>query len=88
MAVPYTVAALGGDVEVKTLAGNRVLPIPPGVQSGQKMRISGQGLPGTSTGKPGDLYARVKVTVPKDLSPREKELLEELARTRGVKVRA
>ncbi len=87
MPVPYTVAALGGDVEVKTLAGERTLPIPPGVQSGQKMRISGQGMPGPTSGKPGDLYARVKVTVPKDLSPRERELLGELARTRGVKVR-
>lgn len=87
MPVPFTIAALGGEVQVKTLSGERTLPIPPGVQSGQKMRISGQGLPASNSVRAGDLYARVKVTVPKDLSTREKELLHELAQARGTKVR-
>lgn len=84
--VPFTVAALGGEVQVKTLNGTRSLNIPPGVQSGQKIRVAGHGMPNPS-GKPGDLYARLRVIVPKELSPKERELLTELARLRGDTVR-
>ena len=86
--IPYTIAALGGEAQVHTLTGERTLPIPPGVQSGQKMRITGHGLPGANGAKHGDLYARIKVTVPKNPSEQEKKLLEELARLRGDKTRA
>jgi DnaJ-class molecular chaperone len=85
--VPYTVAALGGEVQVKTPTGTRSLTIPPGVQSGQKIRVAGHGMPNPS-GKPGDLYARLRLTVPKELSPRERELLAELGKLRGDSVRA
>jgi molecular chaperone DnaJ len=85
--IPYTIASLGGEVSLPTLNGPRTLTIPPGVQSGQKIRVAGEGMPGGGGKKPGDLYARVKVTVPKDLSPRERQLLAELASIRGDKVR-
>jgi DnaJ-class molecular chaperone len=85
--VPFTIAALGGEVQVHTLTGPRTLSVPPGVQSGQKMRIAGQGLPGINGSKPGDLYVRVRISVPKDLSPRERELIAELARIRGDRAR-
>lgn len=86
--VPFTIAALGGEVSVRLLGGEtRVLMVPPGIQSGQKIRIPGQGAPGGSGRKPGDLFARVKVTVPRDISPREHELMHELAKIRGDKVR-
>jgi molecular chaperone DnaJ len=85
--IPFTIAALGGEVEVRTLGGSRTLQVPPGVQSGQKIRISGQGIPGLNGKKPGDFYARVRVSVPKDLSPRERELMLEMAKIRGDKVR-
>jgi molecular chaperone DnaJ len=87
VAIPFTVAALGGEVAVRTLTGERTLLVPPGVQSGQKIRIAGQGLPGANGQKAGDMYARLRITVPKDLSPRERELLKELARIRGDKTR-
>lgn len=83
--IPFTIASLGGEVSVPTLTGPRTLTVPPGVQSGQKIRVAGQGMPGK---KPGDLYARVKVTVPKDLSQREKQLIQEIAQLRGDKVRS
>jgi DnaJ-class molecular chaperone len=86
VAVPYTVAALGGEVTVPTLEGPRTLNVPPGVQSGQRLRIAGQGLPSANGGKPGDLFARVKIVVPKDLTAEEKELLGRLARLRRDKV--
>lgn len=85
--IPYTVAALGGEATVPTLTGERTLSIPPGVQSGQKIRVAGQGLPALKGRKPGDLYAQVRISVPRDLSPRERDLLRELARIRGDKAR-
>ena len=86
--VPYTVAALGGEASVETFAGRKTLNVPPGTQSGQSFRLTGQGMPKLKGGGAGDLYARVKMTVPKDLSPRERDLLTELAKLRsdGVKV--
>lgn len=88
VAVPYTVAALGGDVAVETLDGQkRQLVVPPGVQSGQRMRLSGQGMPALRDRKAGDAYARVKITVPRDLSDRERKLLGELADIRKDPVR-
>jgi DnaJ-class molecular chaperone len=89
VAVPYTVAALGGDVSVETLAGEkRQLLVPPGIQTGQKMRLSGQGMPALQSRKPGDAFARVKITVPRDLSDRERGLLEELAHIRNDSIRS
>ena len=87
-AVPYTVAALGGEASVETFTGRKTLNVPPGTQSGQSFRLTGQGMPKLKGGGAGDLYARVKMTVPKDLSPRERDLLTELAKLRsdGVKV--
>ena len=86
VAIPFTVAALGGEVDVRTLNGSRTLSVPAGVQSGQKIRVAGQGLPGAGGNRAGDLYARVRITTPKDLSPRERALLEELAKLRGDRV--
>ena len=85
--VPYTVAALGGEAGVETLAGRKMLNIPAGTQSGQSFRLGGQGMPKLKGGGSGDLYARVKMTVPKDLSPRERDLLLELAKLRDDSVK-
>jgi molecular chaperone DnaJ len=82
-AVPYTVAALGGEASVETFGGRKTLNVPPGTQSGQSFRLAGQGMPKLKGGGAGDLYARVKMTVPKDLSPRERDLLIELAKLRS-----
>lgn len=85
--LPYTVAALGGEALVETFAGRKTLNIPAGTQSGQSFRLGGQGMPKLKGGGQGDLYARVKITVPKDLSPRERELLLELAKLRDDSVK-
>jgi curved DNA-binding protein len=72
-------AALGTKVDLPTMTGKVNLTIPPGVQSGQKLRLRGKGMPATK-GWYGDLYAVMKITVPKQLSERERELFEELSR--------
>ena len=71
-------AALGATVAVDTLDGTVNLKIPPGSQSGQKLRLRGKGLPRNGDGQ-GDLFARVKIVVPKELDPKEKELFSEMA---------
>ena len=78
--VTYTEAALGATVEVPTPYGDRVsLKVPPGTQDGRQLRIRGHGAPklGGDGGK-GDLIARLRLTVPKKLTKKEREALEEL----------
>jgi len=71
-------AALGAKVKVRTLGEEEItITIPPGTQSGQKLRLRGKGMPNPK-GTSGDLYAVVQIRVPKRLSPREKEILQEL----------
>ena len=78
--VPFYDAALGGEVRVPTPKGTRLtMRIPAGVQSGQSLRLAGQGMPKLKSGGGfGDLYARIKVTVPRILGDRERELMTEL----------
>lgn len=79
--VDYTLAALGGNLQVKTLRGSVEMRIPPGSQSGQVFRLAGQGMTRISGGR-GNLLAKLKVTVPRRLDAEEKRLLEEIARLR------
>lgn len=76
--VPYHLAALGGEVRVPTLTSSLTMRIPAGSQSGQKFRLANKGMPKLD-GKCGDLVARLKVTVPRTLTDRQRELLRELA---------
>ena len=70
-------AALGAEVKLDTLAGPVTLKIPPGTQSGQKLRLKGKGMP-NAKGSPGDLYAVAQIKVPRELSGKEKQIFEEL----------
>lgn len=70
-------AALGAQIDVETLAGPVTLKVPPGSQSGQKLRLRAKGMPNPK-GPQGDLYVVMQIKVPKRPSGREKELFEEL----------
>ncbi len=78
LAVTPWEAALGARVEMETLGGKATVVLPPGTQSGQRLRIRGQGLP--EGNRHGDLYARIQVKVPPRLTRRERELFQSLAR--------
>jgi molecular chaperone DnaJ len=81
--VPVTVteAALGAKVEVPTIDGKALLRIPPGTQSGQKLRLREKGVPSaTKEGLRGDEIVEVKITVPMPRDEETKELLRELAK--------
>lgn len=77
--VPLTTAVLGGEGEVPTLAGPIGIKIPPGSRAGRIFRLRGHGLPRLeASGEKGDLLAVLAVALPQELSPRERELFEEL----------
>jgi curved DNA-binding protein len=71
-------AALGARVPVPTLNGSAKVKVPAGSSSGRRLRLRGEGMPGPG-GRKGDLYASVRIVVPKVLGKRERELFEELA---------
>jgi molecular chaperone DnaJ len=77
--VTYAEAALGATVEVPTPYGERVsLKVPAGTQDGRQLRIRGHGAPKLDGSGKGDLIARLRVNVPKKLSKKERDALEEL----------
>ncbi len=74
-------ATLGGEVEVPTLDGKVTLKIPAGTQPEQVFRLGGRGMPRLKSPQTkGDLFVRVKVRIPKQLSAKQRALLEEAAR--------
>jgi len=79
VSIPFHTAALGGEVEVPTLKGRITMKIPPGTQGGQVFRLAGQGMPRLNKQGRGDLYVRVQISVPKNLTERQKALIKELA---------
>jgi molecular chaperone DnaJ len=79
--VNATEAALGAKIEVPTIDGRALLKIPPGTQSGQKLRLREKGVPSaTKEGSRGDEIVEITVTVPMPRDERTKELLRELAK--------
>jgi len=82
--VDLYMAVLGGEVKVPTLKGGVMLKIPSETQGGKTFRLKGQGMPYLrDPGRRGDLYAKVKIMLPKRLSERERELFRELAKMRS-----
>lgn len=70
-------AALGASVPVPTPAGEAKVRVPAGSSTGRRLRLRGEGMP-NPRGTPGDLYAEVKIIVPRTLTRRERELFESL----------
>ena len=72
-------ALLGGKAPVQTLAGKLMLTIKPGTQNGQVFRLRNKGMPRMrQEGQHGDLYVKVDIRLPEELTPRQRELLEEM----------
>lgn len=77
--IAFTLAALGGKLDVPTLTGTARLEVPAGTQSHRLFRLRGQGMSRLHSSKRGDLLVRVRVWTPTKLSAEEKKLLEQLA---------
>lgn len=76
--ITFSQAALGDEVEVPTVHGPETVEIPPGIQSGQAIRLRGKGMPRLRASGRGDQLVRVRVWTPTDLSGDQRRALEEL----------
>ncbi|MFQ5801197.1 MAG: molecular chaperone DnaJ, partial [Candidatus Hydrothermarchaeales archaeon] len=79
----FVQASLGGKVNVPTLTGNVTLNIPQGTQPDSMLRIKGKGIHSLRGYGVGDQIVKIKVEIPKKLSVRQKELLEEYSQEHG-----
>lgn len=79
--ISFTQAALGGEIDVPTLAGPEKLAIPRGTQSGHVFKLPRKGLPDLQTGRRGSLLIQVVIETPTRLTARQEQLLREYAET-------
>ncbi|PJZ78375.1 molecular chaperone DnaJ [Leptospira neocaledonica] len=85
--ISLTQAILGGDIEVPTIDGKKVkMKIPEGTESGQVFRLKGHGIPYLGGYGKGDQHVIVRIEIPKKLTRRQRELIEEFARESGESV--
>ena len=84
-AVPLTMidAALGTTITIPALGGDVELDVPPGTQPGEARVLRGLGMPSLTTSRRGDLYVRLDVSVPRDLTNEQRKALQELDRGLG-----
>jgi molecular chaperone DnaJ len=88
MPVSMATATLGGELEVPTLDGRASIKVPAGTQSEKLFRLKGKGVKNVRNSRVGDLYCRVSVETPVNLTPEQEKLLtefEELVRAGGAK---
>ena len=77
--IKFTEAVLGTTIEVPTLDGNKTVKVPPGTQGNTKIRLKGFGMPNMEKGEKGDLYVKIVLGAPKNLTKKQRELIENLA---------
>ena len=71
-------AVLGGTAEVSTPEGTVKVKVPAGAQNGTRLRLHGRGLPMRGGTLRGDLFARIEIVIPKDVSSRERDLWQKI----------
>lgn len=76
--ISFTTAALGGEIDVPTLAGKAAIDIPEGTQTGKQFRLRGKGIKGVRSSYPGDLYCHISVETPVKLTEHQRKLFKEL----------
>ena len=76
--ISLVTAALGGELEVPTLAGKAAIDIPEGTQHGKQFRLRGKGIKGVRSSYPGDLYCHIAIETPVKLTEHQRKLLREL----------
>jgi molecular chaperone DnaJ len=81
--IKFTLAAMGGAIEVPTLFGKASLKIPAGTQSGTTFRLRDKGMPSLRGGRQGDQLVRIHVEVPTSLTAEQRRILEEFAKVGG-----
>jgi molecular chaperone DnaJ len=84
--VSFTQAALGARIEIPTLEGTEIVKIPAGTQSGEIVRLKGHGVQDVAGRRKGDLFVKVLVRTPENLSKEQRALLAKLAELRGEEI--
>jgi len=86
-AISFAKATLGGEIEVPTMKGKAKINISSGTESHTVFRLKGQGMPNINSKKRGDLLVKVTIEVPKKLTKRQRELLQEFQKESGEEVK-
>jgi len=78
--IPFSNACFGTDLEITTLEGKRIkVKVPSGVQQESKLRIKGHGLPSGPIGSRGDIYVKIAIRIPQDLSEEQHGIIDKLS---------
>ena len=84
--VPFTILALGGEIEVETIDDKKLsVKVPSGTQVGEKLRVRGHGMPTGRRDSFGDLYIDVAISIPTKLTEKQKKILTEFSETKSAK---
>ncbi|MCL5105187.1 MAG: molecular chaperone DnaJ, partial [Armatimonadetes bacterium] len=83
----FSLAALGGTIEVRTIDGHEELEVSPGTQPGEVYSLRGKGMPDPTGGRQGDLNVVLRIETPTKLSDEQKELLRKFAASRGEEIK-
>jgi molecular chaperone DnaJ len=79
---PMCAAALGGEMEIPTIDGQRsTIALPPGTQTGRRFRLKNKGMPSVRSRDRGDLHVEIQVETPVNLTPKQRKLLEEFSQS-------
>ena len=80
--LPVTIseAIFGASIDVPTFAGNVLVKLPAGTQSGKTLRLKGKGMPLIKSTEAGDLHAKIKIVIPENMTGEQKKLLEEFSK--------
>lgn len=82
--ISFHIATLGGEVEIPTIDGGKVaLKIPEGTESGTQLRLKNKGMPKINSSLRGDMVAHIQIIIPRNLTKKQKELLEAFAKELG-----
>jgi molecular chaperone DnaJ len=81
--ISFSMAVLGGEIDVPTLEGGESLKVPAGTQSGSRFRLKGKGVPGLDGRGHGDQYVTLHVHTPTSLTAEQRELIARLAEVEG-----
>jgi curved DNA-binding protein len=82
--IPAFTAMIGGEAQIETLAGQIIVHIPAGATSGKLVRLRNRGMPKLNSDSFGDMYLRLSISIPNDLTDAERDQLLVMARRRGL----
>jgi len=78
--IPYSAAVLGTEISVPSLDGKQLkIKVPPGIQANARLRIKGHGLPDGPLAPRGNIYVKINIDVPKEITREQKKLIKQLA---------